>query len=199
MSDVVARQAKYATRNPISRYLLRGFFASVADLLRRCSYQSVLEVGCGEGLLLHHLRGQLEGRRVAAVDVDRDGVATARRNSPFAQYALASAYDLPFRSGCFDLVICCEVLEHLEDPAAARRELARVARRDCLLSVPREPLWRALNLARGAYWNDWGNTPGHLNHWSPADFRRFVSAELELVDGGAPLPWTVVLARKRVC
>ncbi len=50
-------------------------------------------------------------------------------------------------------------------------EMARVARGGHLLvSVPREPLWRGLNMARGAYIKDLGNTPGHLNHWSRKAF-----------------------------
>ena len=45
-----------------------------------------------------------------------------------------------------------EVLEHVPDPAHTLAEMARCAQRHLLVSVPREPLWRALNMARGAYW-----------------------------------------------
>ena len=86
----------------------------------------------------------------------------------------------------FDLVLAIEVLEHVPDPAAALRELARVARRDVVLSVPREPIWRAANMARGKYWGDLGNTPGHIQHWSRAGFVRLVGAHLEVVDGAQP-------------
>ena len=51
-------------------------------------------------------------------------------------------------------------------PSTRVAEMARCAERHLLVSVPREPLWRMLNMARGAYWSDLGNTPGHLNHWS---------------------------------
>ena len=92
-------------------------------------------------------------------------------------------------------MLCCEVLEHLEDPAAGLAEIARVASRTCLVSVPREPIWRMLNVARGAYWSALGNTPGHLNHWSRAAFSAFVGTRLDVVETASPLPWTVVLAR----
>ena len=59
-----------------------------------------------------------------------------------------------------------EVLEHVPDPERTVSEMARVAKRWVLVSVPREPLWRGLNMARGAYIKDLGNTPGHINHWS---------------------------------
>jgi hypothetical protein len=96
-----------------------------------------------------------------------------------------------------DLVICCEVLEHLPDPEATLRSLTRAARRAVVLSVPREPLWRVLNVARGKYWSELGNTPGHLQHWSSRGFAQFVGRHLEIVEIRTPLPWTAVLARPR--
>jgi len=64
-----------------------------------------------------------------------------------------------------------------------------------LVSVPREPLWRALNLARGAYVRDLGNTPGHLNHWSRRAFVALLSRFGEVVQLRSPFPWTMVLVR----
>jgi len=76
-----------------------------------------------------------------------------------------SIYELPRPAASVDTVVCLEVLEHLGDPEAGLRELARVTQRHVILSVPREPLWRLLNMARGAYLRDWGNTPGHLRNY----------------------------------
>ena len=89
---------------------------------------------------------------------------------------------LAFADGEFDLVAATEVLEHVPDPAAALAEMARVAGAFLLVSVPHEPLWRALNLARGAYLRELGNTPGHLNHWTR---RAFVALLGTLRRGGA--------------
>ena len=74
------------------------------------------------------------------------------------------------------------------------REIARVSRRHVILSVPNEPLWRVLNMPRGAYLPDLGNTPGHLQHWSRRAFVRFVSQELRIDRVRSTLPWTVVAA-----
>jgi len=67
-------------------------------------------------------------------------------------------------AGPGDLVIACEVLEHLDAPDQALSELQRVCRGQALVSVPNEPLWRMLNVARGKYWRSPGNTPGHLQN-----------------------------------
>jgi hypothetical protein len=96
-----------------------------------------------------------------------------------------------------ELVVCCEVLEHLEDPVLALDVLAGLARPWLIASVPREPLWRALNVARLSYLRDLGNTPGHLNHWSKRGFVRFLENRIEVLEVRSPLPWTMALCRVR--
>jgi hypothetical protein len=74
--------------------------------------------------------------------------------------------------------------------------MARVARGgNLLVSVPREPLWRGLNMARGAYLRDLGNTPGHLNHWSRRGFVALLSRHGEVREVRSPFPWTMLLVR----
>ncbi len=79
------------------------------------------------------------------------------------------------------------MLEHVPDAEHTVAEMARVARGGHLLvSVPREPLWRGLNMARGAYIKELGNTPGHLNHWSRKAFVELLGRAWH--GGGDPLP-----------
>jgi len=132
-----------------------------------------------------------------AIDMDPVEAADAARNLPTCHVQIGGAYELPFRGDSFELVMCSEVLEHIDDPERALKELTRVASKHVLLSAPREPLWRALNVLRGAYLKDWGNTPGHVNHWSAASFERFVASKLEVRRKATPPPWTVLLGRKR--
>ena len=88
-----------------------------------------------------------------------------------------------------------EVLEHVPEPEATLAEMARVARGHLLVSVPREPLWRGLNMARGAYWRDLGNTPGHVNHWSKRGFVSLLSRYGTVEEARSPFPWTMLLVR----
>jgi hypothetical protein len=93
--------------------------------------------------------------------------------------------------------VCCEVLEHLPDPACALALLARLAQPYLIVSVPREPLWRVLNLACGRYWTDFGNTPGHLQHWSARGFLALLEDHVEVREVRTPLPWTMALCRRQ--
>lgn len=192
-----SKHAKYATQNPISRYLVHNFYTQIADIVNTLQFDSVLDVGCGEGVLLHSLQHKMQAKTCYAIDLDPNEVADATKNLPFCQVQVGSAYDIPFDDGAVELVICTEVLEHLDDPLQALQELSRVTRRFALISVPREPIWRILNMARGAYWSAWGNTPDHVNHWSSRGFRRFASLYFTILEQRRPLPWTILLGEKK--
>jgi ubiquinone/menaquinone biosynthesis C-methylase UbiE len=183
---------KYGTKNPVARALMRGFLRAVTDLYGRVAPASVLEVGCGEGKLAQHLlESAPRPSRFVITDVDLGCLASGL--DPLLEARAASAYTLPFEDASFDLVVCCEVLEHLEHPERGLAEAVRVARKAVLVSTPREPLWRALNVARGRYLRDLGNTPGHVQHFGRRSLVRLVESRLRVVETRTPVPWTVVL------
>jgi len=192
-----SRHKKYTTYNPISRYLVSSFFNKVGCLLSSIAFENVLDVGCGEGVLLAHIREHLVGKRVFAMDIDPIEIETAKKNIPFANCIVGSIYKLPFVNHEFDLVMCTEVLEHLNAPSLALQEIRRVTPRYCILSVPNEPVWRFLNIARGAYITNFGNTPAHVNHWSSMSFQQYVSDYFQIIKVIRPLPWTLLLCYQK--
>lgn len=184
---------KYGTKNPVARAMMRGFLGAVTDLFDLANADRVLEVGCGEGRLADHLmrHGSREPGRFVASDLSLEERASDL--DPRIEFREASIYELPFEDASFDLVVCCEVLEHLEQPRAGVAELARVSASNVLVSTPWEPMWRALNIARGKYWSAWGNTPGHLQHFSRRALVELASSQLDIREVRRPLPWTVIL------
>ncbi len=182
--------------NPIARRMVAGFDAALVTLVRTARPASVHEVGCGEGRLSRKLHALL-GMKIMASDFSRELVAeNTARGDAGVRYAARSVYDLRSKDDGADLIVCCEVLEHVERPADALAALRGLNAAHYILSVPREPFWRVLNVARGKYLTAFGNTPGHLNHWSRGGFVRF------LEEGGfrverclSPLPWTMVAGR----
>lgn len=101
---------------------------------------AVLEVGVGDAVLLSAVVGGLPAppSRVVGVDLSAGRLARARERLAGARFACGSAEALPLASRAFDLTLCCEVLEHLPDPLACMRELARVTKRGgrVIVSVP---------------------------------------------------------------
>ena len=189
---------KYGSTNPVVRRLMSTFERTLGELWTRADPQSVLDVGCGEGVLTHQWAQQLgESRRVVGIDLDDPALHAewAKRQAPNLEYKIMKAENLPFADGEFDMASAIEVLEHVPDPEHTVAEMARVAQRWVLVSVPREPLWRGLNMARGAYLRDLGNTPGHLNHWSKRSFVALLERHGEVVEARSPFPWTMLLVR----
>jgi SAM-dependent methyltransferase len=188
---------KYGSDSQLVRRLVAGFRRDLDALLMGADPGSVLDVGCGEGVLVHRWAKLLQDRRVVGTDLQEESIQAgwSARRAPNLEYRIARAESLPFAAGEFDLVSAIELLEHVPDPERTLSEMARCARRHLLVSVPREPLWRVLNILRGAYWSQLGNTPGHLNHWSRRAFVRALSRHGEIVAVRSPLPWTMLLVR----
>jgi SAM-dependent methyltransferase len=184
---------KYNTKNFFYRFLVRRFLAQVRRLAHGMGAAQVLEMGCGEGHLARALLDGWDGATLVACDVALEIVQEARQLGGRPVFHAADACRLPFRDGSFDVVVMCEVMEHLVRPDLALGEACRVARRACLLSVPREPVWRLLNVLRGAYWSEFGNTPGHVQWWSKSAFLDFVRQRGSLLATASPFPWTIAL------
>ncbi len=187
---------KYASRNPIARYLVDHFLAAITELyvLAEPAGKTVLEVGAGEGkLAMHLLRNAPTPARYLATDLTLDRMIPDL--DPRIETSSASAYELPYASKSFDIVVCCEVLEHLERPERGLAECARVARERVVISTPWEPVWRAMNMARGKYWRDFGNTPGHVQHFSRGGLLELAELHLEILGVRRPLPWTGLVGR----
>ena len=188
---------KYGSSNPFVRRMMSGFERSLDQLLDLAAPRSLLDVGCGEGVLVHRWALRLGGGRLVGIDLEEDSIQVgwSERQAPNLEYRVMRAENLPFADGEFDLASAIEVLEHVPDPEHTLSEMARCAGRHLLVSVPREPLWRMLNMARGAYWSALGNTPGHLNHWSRRSFIELLSRHGEVVEVRSPFPWTMLLVR----
>jgi 2-polyprenyl-3-methyl-5-hydroxy-6-metoxy-1,4-benzoquinol methylase len=189
---------KYGSTNPLVRRMMAGFESALDELFARADPGSLLDVGCGEGVLVYKWAQRLDDQcRVVGIDLEEESIQAgwSERQAPNLEYRVMQAENLPFADGEFDLATAIEVLEHVPDPEHTLSEMARCAERHLLVSVPREPLWRMLNMARGAYWSELGNTPGHLNHWSKRSFVKLLSRHGEVIEVRSPFPWTMLLVR----
>lgn len=107
----------------------------VDRLLPKEPLARVLDAGCGDAALAHHV-GSSTGAHVTGMDLSVRRMARARARGVPVPVLQGSIYDLPFPDGRFDLVVCSDLLEHLDAPGAAMRELVRVSRRWVVVTVP---------------------------------------------------------------
>jgi 2-polyprenyl-3-methyl-5-hydroxy-6-metoxy-1,4-benzoquinol methylase len=187
---------KYASKNPLQRYVLDRFFVVIAEELRRLRPTRALEFGCGEGFFLERLdRLGVRLPHLLGVDLRADAIAEARTRCPYYAFEVQDllAWDVPERS--FDVVIASQVLEHLPQPDRFLRRLVSLTRGSLILTVPLEPWFRLLNLARGRDLRRWGNHPEHVNLWGFRAFTEQVSRHAVIERATIAFPFTVVVAR----
>jgi SAM-dependent methyltransferase len=188
---------KYGSENPVVKRLMAGFHASLDELWGIAKPRTVLDVGCGEGVLTSEWAERLGDGRIVGIDLDDPKLAAEweKRQRPNLEYRAEEATRLSFVNDEFDMATAIEVLEHVPEPEATLAEMARVAERYLLVSVPREPIWRMVNMARGAYWKTLGNTPGHVNHWSKVGFKSLLTQYGAVEEIRSPFPWTMLLVK----
>jgi ubiquinone/menaquinone biosynthesis C-methylase UbiE len=188
---------KYEDSGFIAKYLVNNYFKAVEKLLSKThNVTSAHEIGAGEGLSTLRLNKMVEN--LSASEYVEDLVNIAKKNNPKINVFQESVYQLKYKNSSVDLVFLLEVLEHLDYPELALEELERVSNKYLILGVPREPLWRFLNICRLKYLNDLGNTPGHLNHWSKKSIIRLIEKKYgQIIAVKSVIPWTIILAEKR--
>lgn len=187
---------KYQTQNIIARHLMSGFERALTGLVEQANPAAIHEIGCGEGYwVCKWIRQGLDAR---GSDFSDHAINLARENAREQQidpnmFQQRSIYDLLPDTDQADLLVCCEVLEHLYDPIKGLEVLQGLVTQNIILSVPREPIWRVLNMMRGKYLSDLGNTPGHVQHWSSSQFLRLIGSYFEIKEVRTPFPWTMAL------
>ena len=184
-------EGKYRTKNPVVRHLVGRFLRRVSELAAVERPRRILEVGCGEGIVLAALAARLPGSQLDGLELDESALEAARVRCPGATLVRGDACALPFEGQSFDLVVCLEVLEHLPEPGGPPRA-TRVARGGCLLSVPHEPFFRLGNVLRGKNLTRLGDPSDHLQHWGARGFAAFCAGELAIRVRTGAFPWLIV-------
>lgn len=187
---------KHTTSSTLQKKLLSNFEDVLLQEIKVLNPESILDVGCGEGFTLEKLRLAKIGNHLEGVDFLDLAIELGKKDHPKLHLKQGSIYELDYKDNSFDVVICSEVLEHIEDPLKGLQELMRVAKSYCVLSVPNEPLFMLGNLLRGKNVSRLGNDIEHINHWTFWQFRQFVGTKLKVKKVLYPLPWTLIIAKK---
>lgn len=188
---------KHTTKSFLQRFLIGRFFDTLIRECAKVKPQTVLDVGCGEGFTLNKLSQNKIGQELVGIDFLDTAIKIGKKIHPELTLKQGTIYEIPFKDNSFDLVICTEVLEHLDDPQKALAELQRVTKGTCIISVPHEPFFMAANFLRGKNISRWGNDIEHINHWSRNGIRNLINKYLSVTSVKNPFPWTIVIAKKK--
>lgn len=140
-----------------------SFYEEIAAVCAALEPRRVIDVGCGTGhLLAALLRQRPQIDVVVGVDVAEAAVQRLLDVVPSARGHVASVYDLDLGDERFDLVVCTEVLEHLERPGDALEALRRLC----------SPGGRIVVTVPDGERDDW---EGHVNFWTAAELEVFLA------------------------
>ncbi len=187
---------KHKSSSKLQQRLLDNFNKTLVGEVKALKPISILDVGCGEGFTLERLRKAKIGKHLEGVDYLDLAIKLGKKEHPNLILKKGSIYDLKYKANSFDVVICSEVLEHVEDPQKGLEELVRVSKKYVVLSVPNEPFFMLGNLVRGKNVTRFGNDIEHINHWTFWQFKKFVSKKLKIKKMLNPIPWTFIIAEK---
>jgi len=166
-SDVAWRMlgAKYKAQN-------------IVDVCKGIKPQKVLEVGAGDGSILHFLNEWNFAPELYALEIAQSGVELIKERK-LSRLVLAQSFDgykIPFEDNAFDLVILAHVLEHVEHERILLRELKRVAKY-IVVEVPKD--YRFGVDKRMKHFLDYG----HINMYTPTSLRFLLQSEgLEILE-----------------
>lgn len=122
--------ARERMRANYERYILLANYAYEKDV--------ILDIGCGSGDQCSLIQDIRPETKVFGIDISPVGILMAQSRYPKMNFKIASANKTGFKDNYFDLVICGETLEHLEEPEKAIKEAARIVKKGkrYLISCP---------------------------------------------------------------
>ena len=187
-----SHEHKYTNKNFFHRFFLNRFLDIVYYEIDTLDSNTILDFGCGEGFFLKAMRDRgLSGKKILGLDNREDAIKRAITLIPEYDFRHLDLFQIKPDDFQFDLVIAIEVLEHLYQPETFLKHLSLLSSKYVLFTIPFEPWFRIINLLRGRDILRLGNHPEHVNHWSPASFRKFLEQHIKIKTIYVKFPWIV--------
>jgi ubiquinone/menaquinone biosynthesis C-methylase UbiE len=192
-SEYETELEKYNYSNPIVKKVMKNFNSKLIKEIKLISPKNILDAGCGTGFLLKEISKEIDSE-MFGIDILENSIEHAKTLCPDAKLSVGSVYEIPF-DDVFDLTLCSEVVEHLDNPEKAILEIKRVSK-NAIICVPYEPLFTLANLARLKYLKTFGNYPGHVQHWNKRSFKKLLSKHFSEVKVKSSSVWLIGVCKK---
>jgi len=133
--------------------------------------ETILDVGCGEGITLEKLLGAFPGKQISGIDAESENIAICRQQG--LPIIPGNVYQLPIADVSVDCVLFLEVIEHLTEPARALAEIRRVLRPRgrVIIIFPNDAMFKIARIMTGMIREAFYD-PGHVMQWTPGKIRR---------------------------
>jgi SAM-dependent methyltransferase len=158
-------QRKHYEKGGIGSWFRRYRDQKIFRLLKGEGHR-VIDLGCGEGITLEAMIKTFPRTRCLGIELDRENTKTC--HSLDLPVLNGSIYDLSIRSGSTDDCLLTDVLEHLEDPEKALREIRRILKPGgkLIIIIPndRNFFWSRLLCLK---WKEAFHDSGHVRQWRP--------------------------------
>ncbi len=179
-SEGILNIHKYQTSNPLKIHFIINFLNTVINELDNFNPASLLDLGGGEGIVSRLIKDKLNlSTDIADISLGSLNIAGRLTTS---NRILADIYNLPFQNGSYETVICLEVLEHLNHPEKALKEIGRVTSAGAIISVPNTPFFRLGNLFSLKNLKNFGDDPGHRMSFNTQKLKKMLKKEFNKIE-----------------
>lgn len=161
-------------RNWFQKYWHWRRFSEVIKVIRPVE-GPILDIGCHGGTFTSKILPVLKTKKIYGIDVSPSAINLARKRIPLGHFQVADAAQLPFSNDFFDAVFTLEVLEHIDNPTQALREIHRVLKKEGygLLLVPTDnKLFKIIWFLWTFYYPHWRHT--HVQSYRDENLEKLV-------------------------
>lgn len=142
-------------------------------IIKNIDFLNCLDIGCASGFMTSEIYKAYPHARYWGVDIYDKAIEFAKKNYPHINFKKASATKLPFKDENFDLILCFETIEHVEDPKICLMEIKRILKKNGTAIITMD----SGNLLFRIVWWFWEKTKGKV--WQGAHLHPFHHNQLE--------------------
>lgn len=131
-------QTHQVISDPKSSYFQYSRYYSILKELSILNFKTFMDIGCAEGMYLSGVKKHRSDIEVYGIDYSSEAMKKALKYTKRSVDFLLSAdvTRLPFADSCIDTILCSETLEHVVNDRLAFKEIARICRKYCIITVP---------------------------------------------------------------
>lgn len=107
---------------------LRNVAGSIREVKK--NPKNILDVGSASGWFLHELKKKFANTDCTGIDVYKKAIDYGKERYSNIELLKGDAHKIPFKDASFEVIVCCEVLEHVENPEAVIKEMKRVLKKN---------------------------------------------------------------------